>query len=153
MTMNFVSTNRRLDRIMAYLGFLNNLAALFHSDTRVPSACVLLSLPALVQSGVLGWAREISVSMGSVFYGLQTTIFALLLTALLHIPIPWRWRVFSKPLLPVFWLRTREHPSRKCNGDYAVTVMVNMPHQVLTVRWSGADEGAIKPIDIVCTVR
>jgi prepilin-type processing-associated H-X9-DG protein len=80
--------NRVGDRIMAYLGFLDDAAPLFRPGTRVPGAGVLLALPALVQGGVFRCAREIYGSIGPAFYGLRTSILALLLMALLRIRRP-----------------------------------------------------------------
>jgi transposase len=80
--------NRVGDRIMAYLGFLDDAAPLFRPGTRVPGAGVLLALPALIQSGVLECARKIYGSIGPAFYGLRTSILALLLMALLRIRRP-----------------------------------------------------------------
>ncbi|MGH3523665.1 MAG: putative transposase, partial [Mycobacterium sp.] len=80
--------NRVGDRIMAYLGFLDDAAPLFRPGTRVPGAGVLLALPALVQGGVFRCAQEIYGSIGPAFYGLRTSILALLLMALLRIRRP-----------------------------------------------------------------
>jgi len=80
--------NRSSDRIMACLGLLEDAAPLFRSGTRVPGAGVLLALPALVQSGVFDCARETYGSLGPAFYGLRTTILAMLLMALLRIKRP-----------------------------------------------------------------
>jgi hypothetical protein len=80
--------NRSFDRVMAYLGFLDDAAPLFRTGTRVPGAGVLLALPALVQSGVFECAREIYGSIGPAFYGLRTSILAFLLMALLRIKRP-----------------------------------------------------------------
>lgn len=80
--------HRDLDRIMASLGLLDDAAPLFRSGTRVPGAGVLLALPAIVQSGVLDCAREIYGSIGPAFYGLSTSILALLFMALLRIKRP-----------------------------------------------------------------
>lgn len=77
--------NRVLDRLMAFLGFLDDAAPLFRAGTRVPGAGVLLALPGLVQSGVFACAREVYGSIGPAFYGLRTSILALLLMALLRI--------------------------------------------------------------------
>jgi transposase len=81
-------SNRSFDRVMAYLGFLDDAAPLFRTGTRVPGAGVLLALPALVQSGVFECAREIYGSIGPAFYGLRTSILAFLLMALLRIKRP-----------------------------------------------------------------
>ena len=77
--------NRVFDRLMAFLGLLDDAAPLFRSGTRVPGAGVLIALPCLVQSGVLDCARDVYGSIGPAFYGLRTSILALLLMALLRI--------------------------------------------------------------------
>jgi transposase len=80
--------DRRLDRLLAYLGLLHDAAPVFRSGTRIPRAGVLLALPALIDSGVLDCARHVYGSIGPAFYGLRTTIVALLLMALLRIKRP-----------------------------------------------------------------
>jgi transposase len=87
-TMDTDPANRAGDRIMAYLGFLDDAAPLFRPGTRVPGAGVLLALPALIQGGVFECARKIYGSIGPAFYGLRTSILALLLMALLRIKRP-----------------------------------------------------------------
>lgn len=51
--------DRRMDRLFAYLGLLEDAAPWFRSATRVPRAGVLLAMPALVGSGVFTIARKI----------------------------------------------------------------------------------------------
>ncbi len=80
--------DRRVDRLLAYLGVLEDAAPLFRSGARVPHAGVLLALPALVASGVFTMARQLYGSLGPAFYGLRTTLVALLLMALLRIKRP-----------------------------------------------------------------
>ena len=80
--------DRRVDRVLAYLGLIADVAPLFRSGVRVPRAGVLLALPALADSGVLDCAREIYGSIGPAFYGLRTTLVTLLLMALLRIKRP-----------------------------------------------------------------
>jgi DNA-binding CsgD family transcriptional regulator len=80
--------DRRVDRVLACLGLLDDAAPLFCSGARVPHAGVLLALPILVKSGVLTIARKIYGSIGPAFFGLRTTIVALLLMALLRIKRP-----------------------------------------------------------------
>jgi len=63
--------DRRGDRLLAYLGVLDDAAPLFRSGPRVPHAGVLLALPALVASGVFITARQIYGSLGPAFYGLR----------------------------------------------------------------------------------
>ncbi|MDP2958723.1 MAG: helix-turn-helix domain-containing protein [Longimicrobiales bacterium] len=80
--------DRRFDRLLAYLGMLDDAVPLFRAGARVPGAGVLLAMPALAESGVLEIAREVYGSIGPAFYGLRTTLVALLLMALLRIKRP-----------------------------------------------------------------
>jgi transposase len=80
--------DRRLDRLLAYLGLLDDAAPLFRSGGRIPRAGVLLALPALIASDLFVIAREVYGSLGPAFYGLRTTLVALLLMALLRIKRP-----------------------------------------------------------------
>jgi transposase len=80
--------DRSLDRLFARLGLLDDAAPLFRDGGRVPRAGVLLALPALMRSGVFDVARRVYGSIGPAFYGLRTTVVALLLLALLRIKRP-----------------------------------------------------------------
>src|SRR5712691_4310167 len=80
--------DRRGDRLLAYLGLLDDAAPLFGSGRSVPWAGVLLALPALVQSGVFECAKKIYGSIGPAFYGLRTSLLTLLLMALWRIKRP-----------------------------------------------------------------
>ena len=80
--------DRRVDRLLAYLGRLDDAAPMFRSECRVPHGGVLLALPSLVASGIFATAHKIYGSIGPAFYGLRTTIVALLLMALLRIKRP-----------------------------------------------------------------
>jgi DNA-binding CsgD family transcriptional regulator len=80
--------DRRMDRLLAYLGMLDDAAPLFRSGAHVPHGGALLALPALVESGIFTTVRKIYGSIGPAFYGLRTTFIALLLMALLRIKRP-----------------------------------------------------------------
>ena len=80
--------DRRLDRVLAYLGGLADAAPLFAGTSNVAGAGVLLAVPALVASGVLECARDVYGSIGPAFYGLRTTLMTMLLMALLRIRRP-----------------------------------------------------------------
>jgi transposase len=80
--------DRKLDRLLAYLGLLDDAAPLFRPGTGVPGAGVLLAVPALLASGVLECAGEVYGSIGPAFYGLRTTLVSLLLMALLRVKRP-----------------------------------------------------------------
>jgi transposase len=80
--------DRRFDRLLAYMGVLNDAAPLFRSGHHVPGAGVLLALPAVLATGVLTTARQVYGSLGPAFYGLRTTLLTLLLMALLRIKRP-----------------------------------------------------------------
>jgi hypothetical protein len=79
---------RVLDRILARMGKLDDAEPIFAPGRRIPHAGVLLAVPALVQSGVLSVADEVYGHIGPAFYGLRTTVMALLLMALLRIKRP-----------------------------------------------------------------
>ncbi|MDP3769214.1 MAG: hypothetical protein Q8S13_14475, partial [Dehalococcoidia bacterium] len=80
--------NRVMDRLWARLGLLDDAAPLFRCGTRVPRAGALLAVPALTQTGVFDCAQAVFGSIGPAFYGLRTTLLALLLMALLRIKRP-----------------------------------------------------------------
>ncbi len=80
--------DRRGDRLLAYLGLLEDAAPLFGSGTSIPRAGVLLALPALIASGVFACAEKIYGSLGPAFYGLRTSLLTLLLMALWRIKRP-----------------------------------------------------------------
>jgi transposase len=81
-------TDRRGDRLLAYLGLLEDAAPVFGSGRSIPRAGVLLALPALVQSGVFECAQQVYGSLGPAFYGLRTSVLTLLLMALWRIKRP-----------------------------------------------------------------
>ncbi len=87
-TMDTDPSDRRFDRLMAFLGRLDDAEPLFRPGSRVPGAGVLLAIPALLSSGVLDCAREIYGTIGPAFYGLRTTMVTLVLMALLRIKRP-----------------------------------------------------------------
>jgi transposase len=80
--------NRRMDRLFAYLGLIEDAAPLFASARAVPRVGVLLAIPALLESGVLEVARSVYGTLAPSFYGLRTTIVTLILMALLRIRKP-----------------------------------------------------------------
>jgi len=80
--------DRRVDRLMAYLGMLEDAAPLFGSEKAVPRAGVLLAVAALIQSGVFECARDIYGTLAPAFYGLRTSLMTMLLMALLRIKRP-----------------------------------------------------------------
>ncbi len=81
-------SDRRLDRLMAYLGLLEDAAPLFRSQTAVPRGGVLLAIAALIQTGVFECARDIYGTLAPAFYGLRTSLLTMLLMALLRIKRP-----------------------------------------------------------------
>jgi transposase len=81
-------TDRRGDRLLAYLGLLDDAPPLFGGATSVPRAGVLLALSVLVASGVFECAQKIYGSLGPAFYGLRTSLLTLLFMALWRIKRP-----------------------------------------------------------------
>jgi transposase len=80
--------DRRLDRLMAYLGLLDDAAPLFRSERSVPRAGVLLAVAPLLASGVFECAHDIYGTLAPAFYGLRTSLMTMLLMALLRIKRP-----------------------------------------------------------------
>jgi transposase len=89
--------DRRWDRLFAYLGLIDDAAPLFRDGQAVPRAGVLLALPVLLSTGVLDAARQVWGSIGPAFYGLRTSIVAMLLMALLRIKRPEALKEHSPP--------------------------------------------------------
>ena len=89
--------DRKLDRLFAALGMLDDAAPLFSTSAAVPRAGVLLAVPALLSTGALQCAREVYGSVGPAFYGLRTSILTLLLMALLSIKRPEALKEHSPP--------------------------------------------------------
>jgi prepilin-type processing-associated H-X9-DG protein len=80
--------DRRGDRLLAYLGLLDDAAPLFASTSKLPRAGVLLAIPGLLGTGVLECARSVFGDIGPAFYGLRTSVVAFVLMALLRIKRP-----------------------------------------------------------------
>jgi transposase len=80
--------NRVMDRLLARLGLLDDAVPLFRPGLSIPRAGVLLAIPALTKTGVFDCAKIVFGDIGPAFYGLRTTVLALLLMALLRIKRP-----------------------------------------------------------------
>lgn len=80
--------HRLIDRLLARLGKIDDAEPIFTPGRRVPRAGVLLAIPALAQSGIFSVAEDVYGHIGPAFYGLRTTMLALLLLALLRIKRP-----------------------------------------------------------------
>jgi transposase len=88
MSLDRDASDRTLDRQLAYLGLLDDAAALFREGSSVPSVGVLSALPCLVESGLFRISRKLYGEIGPAFYGQRTTLVTLLLMALLRIKRP-----------------------------------------------------------------
>lgn len=80
--------DRAIDRFLARSGLLRDAAPVFRSSAAVPRAGVLLSIPALLKTGVFDCASAVYGDIGPAFYGLRTTVLTMLLMALLRIKRP-----------------------------------------------------------------
>lgn len=82
--------DRTGDRHFARLGLLDDAAPIFAASASVARAGVLLAIPGIVASGVVEAARTVygERALAPAFYGLRTTIVALVLLALLRIKRP-----------------------------------------------------------------
>lgn len=88
MSLDHDASDRSFDRLLAYLGLLDDAAPLFRDGTSVPGVGVLLALPCLLESGLLRISRKLYGDIGPAFYGLRTTLLTLLFMALLRIKRP-----------------------------------------------------------------
>jgi hypothetical protein len=88
MSLDVDAADRTFDRLMACFGLLDDAAPVFASARGVAGAGVLLSIPALVESGIFILARKLYGGIGPAFYGLRTTVLTLLMMALLRIKRP-----------------------------------------------------------------
>jgi hypothetical protein len=82
------ASDRTFDRLLAYLGLLDDAAPLFRDGYSVPAVGVLLALPCLVESGLFRISRRLYGEIGPAFYGLRTTLLTLLFMALLRVKRP-----------------------------------------------------------------
>lgn len=82
--------DRSLDRVFARLGLLDDAEPVSAAAEAVPRAGVLLAIPGIVQSGVIEVASAVygQRALAPAFYGLRTTMVALVLLALLRIKRP-----------------------------------------------------------------
>jgi transposase len=88
MSLDVDAADRSCDRLLACFGLLDDAAPVFASTRGVAGAGVLVAVPALVESGILGLARKLYGEIGPAFYGLRTTVLVLLVMALLRIKRP-----------------------------------------------------------------
>jgi len=88
MSLDRDASDRTFDRLLAYLGLLDDAAPLFRDGTAVAGAGVLVALPCLLESGLLRISRKLYGDIGPAFYGLRTTLLTLLFMALLRIKRP-----------------------------------------------------------------
>ena len=88
MSLDRDASDRTLDRLLAYLGLLDDAAPMFRDGSHVPGAGVLFAMPLLVDSGLFRISRKLFGEIGPAFYGLRTTLLTLLLMALLRIKRP-----------------------------------------------------------------
>jgi len=88
MSLDCDASDRTFDRLLAYLGLLDDAAPLFREGSAVPAAGVLFALPCLVESGLLRISRKLYGEIGPAFYGLRTSLLTLLFMALLRIKRP-----------------------------------------------------------------
>src|SRR5271166_6315907 len=87
------------DRLLASQGLLEDAVPLFANATDVPRAGVLLAIPALQEHGGLSVFQRLYRSLGAAFYGLRTTVFTLIVLALLRIKRPEQLKEYAPQAL------------------------------------------------------
>jgi transposase len=88
MSLDRDASDRTFDRLLAYLGLLDDAAPLFREGSSIPGLGVLLALPCVIESGLFEISRKLYGEIGPAFYGLRTTLLTLVLMALLRIKRP-----------------------------------------------------------------
>ena len=88
MSLDRDAADRSFDRLLAYVGLLDDAAPIFRDGSQVPGVGVLLALPALLESGLLHISRKLYGEIGPAFYGLRTTLLTLAFMALLRVQRP-----------------------------------------------------------------
>lgn len=80
--------HRTLDRFLASQGAIDDAAPLFADGVDLPNAGALLAIPGLVASDALPTAARLYGDIGPAFYGLRTSIVAIVLLSLLRVKRP-----------------------------------------------------------------
>jgi transposase len=93
--------DRGADRALAHAGVLDDAVPIFAAAASVPRAGVLLAIPGVVRSGLveIGQAVYGERALAPAFYGLRTTLVALVLLALLRIKRPEELKEHAPPEL------------------------------------------------------
>src|SRR5215471_16354846 len=88
MSLDRDASDRTFDRLLAYLGLLDDAAPLFREGSSVPGVGVLLALTCVIESGLFQISRRLYGEIGPAFFGLRTILLTLVLMALLRIKRP-----------------------------------------------------------------
>lgn len=99
MSLDSDPANRVWDRLLAYLGLLDDAVPVFGNGKAVPGAAVLVAVPVLVASGIFRIAHKVYGEIGPAFYGLRTTLLTLLLMALWRIQRPEALKEYDPQML------------------------------------------------------
>lgn len=99
MTLDTDPRDRKIDRMLAQRGELLDAAPFFAPGPDVPRLGVLLALPMLVASGLFEEGERVYEDIGPAFYGLRTTLLALVLLALMRVKRAENLKEYSPPEL------------------------------------------------------
>ena len=91
--------DRSLDRLLAYMGKIEDAEPIFAPGTGLPRIGVLLAIPLIVGTGIFEEAQRLYGSLGPAFYGLRTSLLVVVLMALLRIKHPENLKEYSPPEL------------------------------------------------------
>ncbi|MCP3984408.1 MAG: helix-turn-helix domain-containing protein [bacterium] len=91
--------DRQVDRMLALRGKLLDATPFFAPGTSLPRLGVLLALPMIVATGLLPEAKAVYGHIGPAFYGLRTSLLAMVLLALLRVKHPENLKEYSPPEL------------------------------------------------------
>jgi len=89
--------DRTIDRMLAAQGQLLDAVPLFASGSNIPRLGALLAVPGIVGAGLFEESEKLYNNIGPAFYGLRTSLLALVLFALLRVKRPENLKEYSPP--------------------------------------------------------
>ena len=137
-----VGVKRTTERALACSGKLTEAPPLFQAAEAVPSAGVLLALPALLEQGLMDVAQSIYGSLRNGFFGLQSVLLILCFMALLRIKNPEQLTGRAPGELGLLLGLDRAPEVKTLRGklrEMGERGLARQLHEGLTERWASAE--------------
>lgn len=137
-----VGVKRTAERALACTGKLSEAPAIFKAAEAVPGAGVLLSLPALLEQGLIDVGQSVYGSLRNGFFGLRSVLLTLCFMALLRIKNPEQLTGRAPGELGLLLGLDRAPEVKTLRGKLAemgTRQLARLLHQRLTERWTSAE--------------